>query len=159
VALGSNLGDRNAFVSQALKAMEQKGLRLLQTAPLYETQPIGAADQVFINTAARIETQLSAENVMTVLLTIERELGRTRDVHWGNRTIDLDLIVGIDATGQPITCDSKHLQLPHPRFLERDFVLVPAADVAPSWIHPDSGQKLEQERVSRGWTLTRKQFP
>ena len=158
VALGSNLGDRASYVAQALAAMNARGLHVRQTAPLYETPPIGAADKTFINTATRIETDLTADAVMSALLDIERDLGRTRDVHWGNRTIDLDLILGRDAQGLDIICDSTHLKLPHPRCLDRDFVLVPSVDVAPTWLHPQSGQSLEREKQSRGWRLARSHF-
>lgn len=126
VAAGSNLGDRAATLTRALAALRATpGILTVESSPLYETEPIGLVDQPrFLNLVAGLETTFSPEALLEVLQSIEREAGRERRVRWGPRTLDLDLLA---FEGE--TRESPHLQLPHPRMLERAFVMVPLADV------------------------------
>lgn len=128
VALGANLGDRAASLRAALGQMaEAPGLELLRISSVYETDPVGVTDQpLFLNMAAAVATNLSPAELLEQLLDIERRMGRVRDVRWGPRTIDLDLLLYED-----VHIETDALTLPHPRMGERAFVLVPLRDVWP----------------------------
>lgn len=153
VAFGSNEGDRTHFISQSLMMIERDIGPIVSRSNIYKTAPIGAANQEFLNGAALIKTNLQPHELLTQLLHIEHELGRTRYEKWGNRTIDLDIVVANDFTKGPIVLNDQDLILPHPESLLRDFVLVPASEVSPSWIHPSTGNTLMNEVQKRGYTL------
>ena len=114
--------------------MRRLGLlgRVTAVSSLYETEPVGFADQApFLNAAVGLESALAPRELMTALLAIERDLGRTRSFPNAPRTIDLDLLLYADAS-----VDRPDLVVPHPRLQERAFVLVPLAEVAPDARHP-----------------------
>ncbi|ABO48705.1 2-amino-4-hydroxy-6-hydroxymethyldihydropteridine pyrophosphokinase [Desulforamulus reducens MI-1] len=131
IGLGSNMGDKKAYIQSALKKLDHyTGIHLLRVASLYESAPWGYLEQDwFVNTVAEVETTLSPEKILQVLFDIERSLNRTRDIHWGPRTVDLDLLL----YGSQTIC-FPHLQVPHPRMHERAFVLVPLAELCPNMI-------------------------
>ena len=138
IALGSNLGDRQGNLQQALALLEQAGVKVRQVSHFFETKPYGVTDQPdFINGAARVETELEPEKLLQVLLGIERQMGRVRQRHWGERNIDLDLLLYDD-----VILQSKILTLPHPDMLNRDFVLIPLAEIAREVIHPVAQQTI-----------------
>jgi len=129
IALGANLGEPARQVEAAFAALErQPGIRLLARSRLYRSAPIGVPGQPdYCNTACVIETALPARALLAVLQSIETALGRRREgVHWGPRMIDLDLL---HVEGE--RSDTPELRLPHPHLQERNFVLVPLAEVAP----------------------------
>ena len=128
LALGSNLGDAAGNVSLALLKLDDvEGLTLLRLSKLYRTPPWGLEDQPdFINACAMFETELSPEDLLAACKRLEVEMGRVPAERWGPRLIDIDLIW---MDGQ--TRNSEMLTLPHPRMLERAFVLVPLAEIAP----------------------------
>ena len=96
IALGSNLGERKQNILTALNYMEQSGLKILAVSSLLETEPYGVTDQPsFINAAVKIETELAAHDLLRLLLAIELKMGRVRKRHWGERNIDLDLILNL----------------------------------------------------------------
>lgn len=160
IALGSNMGEREELLRAAAKKCREHGIHIAKTSHLYETEPIGRADLIFLNAAATATTMLSPEASMQALLTIETELGRQRHVHWGNRTIDLDIILWRTATNKTVTLNSTALTVPHPRLLERDFVLVPCAEVAPDWVHPGIKKTLSQLVREANFNLAKtKPFP
>ncbi|CCO08672.1 2-amino-4-hydroxy-6-hydroxymethyldihydropteridine diphosphokinase [Desulforamulus hydrothermalis] len=133
IGLGSNLGKRESYIKNALAELAAApGIQLLRVASLYETAPWGKTDQDrFLNTVAEVTTCLEAEQLLRVLLEIETRLGRTRDVKWGPRTIDLDLLLyGNRQINLP------HLQVPHPHLTRRAFVLVPLAELCPALVLP-----------------------
>lgn len=137
VGLGSNLGDSRGAIDRAAGAMRAIGeLRAFALAPLYRTAPFGPVAQPdFVNTVAGFVTTLAPRDLLERLRGIERMLGRERTaVRWGPRTIDLDLLVH----GRERICDEL-LTLPHPGIAEREFVLVPLADIAPSLEVPGVG--------------------
>lgn len=140
VALGSNLGDRMAHLRAAIKAVNSELGPVVKIAPFYETAPIGAADQAFLNSAMVVTTSVGPQEALDVLLSIERSLGRVRDMRWGNRTCDLDILLWrrLDARGQweSLSWQSPSLKIPHPEMLKRDFVMIPAAAVAGDWVLP-----------------------
>jgi 2-amino-4-hydroxy-6-hydroxymethyldihydropteridine diphosphokinase len=139
VGLGSNLGEREATILRALgRLQEEPEIDVVRVSGLRETDPVGYVDQPpFLNGAAELATELPARELLTRLLAIERELGRTRGdgPPLGPRTIDLDLLLyGED------TIAEAGLQVPHPRLHERRFALEPLAELDPSAMIPGRGQ-------------------
>lgn len=135
VALGSNVGDREANLLAARRGLETRGFRITAMSSLYLTEPVDAPPQEwFLNAVAGGETALSPEALLQACLDTERALGRVRDVPRGPRTIDLDLLL----YGNEVR-DAPRLVLPHPRMHERRFVLVPLAEIAPAARHPILG--------------------
>lgn len=129
VGLGTNLGDKMAHLSAALALLAAApGLRVLRVAGVYRTAPWGRTDQDwFLNTVAELETVLPPRALLEVLLGIEARLGRRREVRWGPRVIDLDLLLYGD-----LVVREPGLEVPHPGMHERAFVLVPLAELEPS---------------------------
>ncbi len=128
LGLGSNLGDRLRYLQRAYLALRgADGLCDLRPSPVYETAPVGLTSQpAFLNMVLELQTSHSPEELLRVALEIERRLGRRRTVRWGPRVIDIDVLWygGREVHGPELT-------VPHPRLLERPFVLVPLADLAP----------------------------
>ena len=138
VGLGSNLGDREATILRALvRLQDDRDLRVVRVSTLRETEPVGYLEQPqFLNGVVELATELPARDLLTRLLAIERELGRTREdgPPLGPRTIDLDLLLH----GDEVIAQAG-LQIPHPRMHERRFVLEPLAEVAPGLVVPGHG--------------------
>lgn len=128
IALGANLGNREATLKEALHRLDQhEAIEVLRCSRIYETEPVGYLDQPqFLNMTAALRTTLAPEALLQVMLEIENQLGRVRDIRYGPRTVDLDLLW---VEGQ--TLDTPDLTLPHPRMMERAFVLVPLSDIVP----------------------------
>lgn len=139
IGLGSNLGDREASVRQALEQLARTpGTTVVRASSLYDTEPVGVADQPnFLNAVAHLETELSPHQLLWNLMLIERRLGRVRAQRWGPRTIDLDLLIYDD-----LVIDEADLQLPHPEMHKRSFVLVPLVELEPMLIHPVTGETM-----------------
>jgi len=155
VALGSNLGNREQTIFAALNSIKKLMGEVLRVSNFYMTHPVGNnADKNFINGAALIESFFEPHDQLDILLAIEKNLGRQRHVHWGNRTIDLD-IIGIEQSGKSIKINTQSLVCPHPRAESRDFVLVPAAEVAPNHIHPDFNTTLSNLVKTKNFHLNR----
>lgn len=135
VALGANLGDREASIRRAAELIGASRLSAIR-----ETEPWGYADQpLFLNAVAEVETELAPRALLHLLLSVERELGRTREgPRYGPRTIDLDLVL----YGEEVV-DEPGLTVPHPRLHERRFVLEPLAELAPGLEIPGRG-RLEE---------------
>lgn len=133
IGLGSNLGERQANITTALKLLHYPpAVQVLRVAPLYSTAPVGDTDQDwFLNTVAEVKTLLSPLELLKTLLAIENQLGRIRTRRWGPRNIDLDLLLYGNTT-----MDTTQLTLPHPRMTERAFVMVPLADLNPTLMMP-----------------------
>ncbi len=132
LALGGNVGDRAANLSRALALLLGHGVRVLEVSPVYETDPVGYADQPpFLNAACRVETGLSPRGLLAAVKAVEAEVGRTPTFLNGPREIDVDIILYGDAV-----VEEEDLVIPHPRMAERAFVLVPLADVAADAVHP-----------------------
>lgn len=123
LALGSNLGDREAYLRGAIAALPD----VEACSDVYETKPVGGPEQgPYLNMVLRLRTSLSARDLLTQCQDIEEAAGRQRIEHWGPRTLDVDLL-WIDG----VQVYQPDLEVPHPRMFERDFVMVPIADVAP----------------------------
>lgn len=134
IALGSNLGDRDDNLRQALTLLRQiNGVGVTRVSPVYETRPVGGplGQGPYLNAVAEICTEVAAQDLLNRLLAIENNLGRVRQERDGPRTIDLDLLLYDD-----LVCDDERLVVPHPRLHERLFVLQPLAQLAPGLIHP-----------------------
>ena len=131
VAFGSNLGDRERYLREAVEEL-RSFISDLTSSTFYDTAPIGVGDQPrFLNAAAIGATTLSARALLERLLSIEAKFGRTRPHPGAARTLDLDLILYGDQI-----IEERDLTVPHPRFRERRFVVEPLAEIAPDWIDP-----------------------
>ncbi|HLH30129.1 MAG TPA: 2-amino-4-hydroxy-6-hydroxymethyldihydropteridine diphosphokinase [Terriglobia bacterium] len=140
LALGSNLGNREEHLRSAVVHLAENGIKILQCASLYETEPLEVLDQPwFLNTVLRVNTDLSADELLTTCLKIERENHRTRDQLKGPRTLDIDILFYGDSVLQ-----RPHLTIPHPSFSARRFVLVPLAEIAPDLVDPLTGKTIRQ---------------
>ena len=133
IGIGSNLGDKVHQCEEAVaEILKVDRNTLLAKSSLYRTQPVGYPLQDwFINGVIKIETDLDAPHLLRSLKTIERQLGRVETFRWGPRTIDLDILFFNQ------TCiETPELQIPHPRVQERQFVLVPLAEIDSNLLHP-----------------------
>jgi len=142
IAFGSNVGDRAATLDAALAALARtRGVELPRQSSWQMTLPVGgrAGRNEFLNGAVLVETSLSPQELLEQLQQIENRLGRERQERWGDRTLDLDLLLHGDAV-----IDTPSLTVPHPRMSFRRFVLEPALEVAPELVHPTIGWTLEQ---------------
>ena len=139
LSLGSNLGDRRLNLRTAIERLDSHPeIRVTQISPLYETEPVGYADQPdFLNLCIEIKTTLTPENLLKITGSTELDLGRQRDIYWGPRTLDIDILL---LEGQVL--DTEDLILPHPRMKERAFVLLPLADIAGDLVHPVTQQSV-----------------
>ncbi|MCC3377255.1 2-amino-4-hydroxy-6-hydroxymethyldihydropteridine diphosphokinase [Cohnella sp. REN36] len=146
VALGANLGDREHSLREAIRRLDaHDGIEVRRVSETYETDPVGYTDQpAFLNMALAIGTDLAPVALLRALLAIELEMGRVREIRWGPRKIDLDLLLYENET-----LGTDELTLPHPRMGERAFVLVPLRDV---WT---PGEAFPWEAALAGDVLTR----
>ena len=136
VGIGSNLGDRETHLRSALDLLAaEDGIEIVAVSRLRETEPVGPVEQgPFLNGAVQLSTDLPPRQLLERLLDVEQRLGRVRDVRFGPRTIDLDLLVYGDETA-----DEPGLTLPHPRLHERRFALEPLAELEPGLVVPGRG--------------------
>ena len=140
IALGSNLGDRLANVRAGYEGLAAAdGVDVIAVSRLYETAPVGGPDDqgAYLNTALLAACELTARDLLALMHRIEAGRERRRTVHWGPRTLDLDLLVYGD-----LVSDDPALLVPHPRQHERRFVLVPVCDVAADLVHPRLGRTM-----------------
>jgi len=136
LSLGSNMGDRYGTLDKAISRLDSHpGINVSKVATFLETVPVGYIEQdKFINSAVTIETSLSPLELLEAVLQIEKDCGRKRDVRFGPRTLDIDILLYGD-----LLINSEMLTIPHPRLHEREFVLVPLAEVAPERSIPPAG--------------------
>ncbi|WP_282943680.1 2-amino-4-hydroxy-6-hydroxymethyldihydropteridine diphosphokinase [Paenibacillus sp. RC67] len=156
IALGSNMGDRERLLLEAIGLLaEYETIEVISCSGIYETEPVGYVDQAaFLNMVIEVETSLEPKELLGVMQRIELSLGRTRELRWGPRTIDLDMLL-YDNVKQ----DDPMLILPHPRMLERAFVLVPLVEVAQASRVQQSAEwaaHLEKLEGKEGVTLWKK---
>jgi 2-amino-4-hydroxy-6-hydroxymethyldihydropteridine diphosphokinase len=139
VALGSNLGERERYLRDAIAALRQS-LCGVAVSAFYDTEPVGVGEQPrFLNAAATGSTTLPPRQLLATLLDIEARFGRTRPHPGAARTLDLDLILYGDQI-----IEEWDLMVPHPRFRERRFVLEPLAEIAPDWIDPVTKRTMRE---------------
>ena len=140
--MGTNLGDRHANVTCALRGLQAvPRTRVTGRSALYETAPVGGPDNQgpFLNAVVSVETALPAAELLTALHAIERSCGRERVIRWAARTLDLDLLTFGDTVS-----DDPALLLPHPRMHERRFVMVPVCDIVLDMRHPRLGLAMAE---------------
>lgn len=141
IGLGGNLGDVRACAERARGLLSAEGVNVMSEAPWLETAPIGGPPQPrFLNSAWIVDTRFGPHGLLACLQAVEGRCGRVREVRWGPRTLDLDLLMAEDGT----VVESPVLHLPHPRLHLRDFVLVPLAAIAPAWRHPHLGRTVAE---------------
>lgn len=144
VALGSNLGDRARLLNEAVRWLDELPHgQVLQSSAVRETAAVGGPPEqgAFLNAAAVLQTELTPRALFQALQELERRAGREPGLPWGPRPLDLDLLLYDD-----VVLNEPALTLPHPRLAVRRFVLEPAADVAPRWVHPLFRSTLSQLR-------------
>ncbi|MFA9492614.1 2-amino-4-hydroxy-6-hydroxymethyldihydropteridine diphosphokinase [Streptococcus sp. E17BB] len=140
IGLGTNLGDKQAHLTQAVELMRQTGLTIVKQSSVLETEPWGGVEQdSFLNQVIEIETWLTPEALLDTLLAIEAQMGRIREVKWGPRVIDLDILFVGDKT-----LYTDNLLVPHPYVAEREFVLQSLAEIAPHYTHPVLNKTMRQ---------------
>lgn len=163
LGLGGNIGDPIRTMGEALRLLEARGdTRIVAVSPVYRTPPWGKTDQNwFYNACAVIDTDLPPLVLMQTCLDVERALKRVRIERWGPRTVDIDILAMSDPAGHPVILNEDRLTLPHPRMMERAFVLVPLNDIAPTLVI--NGQNIaeamahcqrdgiEKARTDAGW--------
>jgi 2-amino-4-hydroxy-6-hydroxymethyldihydropteridine diphosphokinase len=139
IGLGSNLGEREVMIREALEALAAlPQTELLRASSLYDTEPVGDVDQPnFLNAVAQLDTDLPPRQLLWNLLLIEKRLGRERTRPWGPRTIDLDLLLYGDEV-----IEEADLRVPHPEMIRRAFVLVPLVELDPILVHPGTGETM-----------------
>ena len=132
IALGTNIGERDANLLQALLLLPESGVHIRRVSSIYETEPVDYLDQEwFLNAVLEGETELDALDLLSALRVIEARMGSKKAFAKGPRKIDLDILLYGNET-----IDTPELQVPHPRMLERKFVLIPLAEIAPGLRHP-----------------------
>lgn len=130
--LGTNIGNRKQNLEEAAMLIDKYLAKLVETSAIYQTAAWGVEDQEdFLNQVITLHTELSAEDILTKILSIEKEMGRERFQKWGPRLIDIDLLF----LGDTIL-DSPHLKVPHPEIQNRRFTIAPLNELMPDFIHP-----------------------
>jgi 2-amino-4-hydroxy-6-hydroxymethyldihydropteridine diphosphokinase len=139
LGLGSNMGDRKAHLRSAIEKLQAPELRFLRASHVYETEPIGLREQAwFLNLAAEFECDLFPRQLLRGCQRVERELGRKRTILNGPRVIDIDVLLFGNTVMR-----MADLEIPHPRFRDRRFVLAPLAELNPKLRDPVTGQSVE----------------
>lgn len=140
LGLGSNLGDRRANLAQAVKRLEAPDLRVKRASSIYETEPRDVPQQPwFLNQVVEADTDLFPKQLLSRIQKIEREMGRKRIVSKGPRVIDIDILLFGDSV-----LATPELEIPHPRMIERRFVLEPLAELAPDLRDPVTGRTVRE---------------
>ncbi|PLR65679.1 MULTISPECIES: 2-amino-4-hydroxy-6-hydroxymethyldihydropteridine diphosphokinase [Bacillaceae] len=139
LALGSNIGNRERYLKDAILSLHgHSSIEVVKISSIYETDPIGYEDQdAFLNMVLSVRTDLSAFQLLREMQQIEKRLGRVRDIKWGPRTLDLDILLFNHEN-----IETEQLIIPHPRMLERSFVLIPLHEIEHDIRIPNSNQPL-----------------
>ena len=149
IALGSNMGDRERYLQTAVESIGKKeGCQVEKVSSFVRTAPYGGVEQEdFLNGCMQIRTLLTPRELLEFLQEIEKQAGRERKIHWGPRTLDLDIIF-YDRE----VIEEEDLQIPHTEMQKRDFVLIPLREIAPFLRHPITGKtvgEMAEELVQR----------
>lgn len=141
LSLGSNIGDRQAYLEQGIRALDElDSCKVCEQSGIIETEPYGGvAQEKFLNCVVRIETVLNPQQLLEKLHEIEACAGRTRDVHWGPRTLDLDILFY-----DHVAVNTPNLTIPHADLHNRSFVLEPLCEIAPWYQHPILHKTVQQ---------------
>lgn len=141
LALGSNMGDKEAYLNMAVEVLgKYPQIQVQKVSTFISTEPYGYTQQdTFLNGACMIRTTFSPEELLDVCQSIENDARRVRVIHWGPRTLDVDVLFYDDAI-----IATERLNVPHPDMANRDFVLKPMAEIAPWWGHPVTHKTMQQ---------------
>jgi len=133
LGLGSNIGERISFINQAISGIENLiNTKVLKVSGIYETEPWGTKGQEdYLNAVVKIETLLSPMELLVELKSMEKKIGRSENIKWSEREIDIDILYYGD-----LVLKNENINIPHSHIEERKFVLVPLAEIAPDMIHP-----------------------
>jgi 2-amino-4-hydroxy-6-hydroxymethyldihydropteridine diphosphokinase len=147
LGLGSNRGDRRAFLCGAIRALASRGVEPLRVSPLYDTDYVGplAPQDPYLNAVLEARTALAPEALLDLVHQVEREAGREPDTHQRPRTLDLDLLLYGD-----LRLDTPRLTVPHPRLAERRFVLEPLRDLGVLRDHPEWERRRRELETTQG---------
>jgi 2-amino-4-hydroxy-6-hydroxymethyldihydropteridine diphosphokinase len=138
--IGGNMGDRHNYLYKAREAIEKRCGKITRQSSIYETAAWGLEDQdSFLNQALELRTAFSAEDLLTTILQIEENLGRKREIKYGPRIIDIDILLFNNAV-----IDTHGLKVPHPEMQNRRFVLEPLNEIAPNKVHPILKKNITQ---------------
>ena len=137
LSLGSNIGNRQEYIESAIELVgKTEGIEILKKSGLYETSPVGYVEQdLFLNAVIKIETDFSEREILKIINKIENELDRKREIRWGPRTIDIDILIFSDKK-----INETDLIIPHKEMLNRLFVLVPLIEIY-------DGEYFEKEKI------------
>lgn len=140
LGLGTNLGQKKENLEKALEILNSHGsVQVLKVSSFYETDPMGYENQdKFLNAAVVCETSMGPYELLDFIQEIEKALKRVREIRWGPRTIDVDILLydSLELLDEP------RLIIPHPRMVEREFVLAPLSEIAPEMVHPGTGKSI-----------------
>lgn len=141
LGLGSNLGNKKANLDRAITTINRHyDIKVVATSSIIETEPWGMTEQLeFLNMAIEIETELNPKSLLNEIMRIEDDLGRVRDIKWGPRIIDIDILFY-----DTLILNVDELNIPHPYLSERDFVLKPLNEIASDFVHPVSGMTVKE---------------
>jgi 2-amino-4-hydroxy-6-hydroxymethyldihydropteridine diphosphokinase len=138
--LGSNLGNRNEWLRKGILALKTRIGPLKEISSVYETAAWGIEDQPeFLNIVIQIDTALLPDEVLRQIQLIEEELERQREIKWGQRTLDIDILFYDD-----LIIEDEHLKIPHPHLHERLFTLIPVFEILPNFKHPKLGKTISE---------------
>ncbi len=152
--LGSNLGDREAYLQTAVHHIETDIAPVVKKSAIYETQSWGKTDEPdYLNQVIELKTGLQPAVILQKILAIEKLMGRKREIKWGSRIIDIDILF----YGQEVI-DEPGLQIPHPELHKRMFTLIPMSEIAPDFIHPVLGKSIFQLKSELNSDLIVKKF-
>jgi 2-amino-4-hydroxy-6-hydroxymethyldihydropteridine diphosphokinase len=140
LSLGSNLGDRLATLQRAVRSLADRDVRAVASSRVWETEPVGGPEEQppYLNAVIRVETDLEPLDLLAAANAVEADEGRVREVRWGPRTLDVDLLLF-----DRVTMEDPVLTIPHPRMTERSFVLLPLLELDPDPRLPDGTRVLE----------------
>ncbi len=141
LSLGSSIGDRDVYLNKAIEFLKADDLIIsIKESRRIETEPYGGvAENIFLNSAIYVETLHTPESLLKLVNDIEDKCGRTRDVHWEDRTLDIDILLFDDEIRSEFD-----LIIPHPEMLKRDFVMKPLVEIAPYVVHPIASKTVSQ---------------
>ncbi|ACK63628.1 2-amino-4-hydroxy-6-hydroxymethyldihydropteridine diphosphokinase [Bacillus thuringiensis] len=150
IALGSNIGERYTYLTEAIQFLNKNPyIQVDDISSVYETEPVGYTDQsCFLNLVIKISTNLSPQELLKVTQKVENDLGRKREIRWGPRTIDLDILLYNQEN-----IEAENLIVPHPRMFERAFVIVPLLEINQDIKQNISRSQVEEMKRREGVTV------
>ncbi|WP_295792899.1 2-amino-4-hydroxy-6-hydroxymethyldihydropteridine diphosphokinase [uncultured Veillonella sp.] len=152
ISVGSNIGDKRGHINLALQSLQNHdAVSKVISSSLIETEPWGYTEQdIFVNGMWLCESSLAPHQMLSLLQSLEQGAGRERLIHWGPRTLDLDIILAFDEKGTMISICDESLTVPHPYFWDRTFVLEPLQELLPTFTYKGMtiGERLTQLSLS-----------